>query len=130
MKIQDAKRLLKNVKGEQFVSQERINERHYGFSQYKKIQDVLRSTEKALFIADFQHPEDNTTGYWIPKSKVLFNLKSNKDGNVDILLKFHDCYTNVYKENRELAKNDSNSIWCEIFAKQDANGLTINGYAL
>ena len=126
----EAKRLLKNVKGDQFVSNDRFNETHYMMGTYKKLEDISRTTEKAIFILTPEHPEDFKTGYWVPKSVILFNLKSNKNGVVDISMKFNDKYTNVYKENLEASRSDSNSIWCDIFRKQDQNGLTANGYAM
>ena len=130
MKILEAKRLLRNVKGEQFVSEKRFNEIHYGMGTYKRLSNILRATEKALFIADPQHPGDAKTGYWVPKSVIQFFLKSNKDNEVQITMKFNNSFTNTYKENSKASNGDSNSVWVSIFQGQDANGLTANGYAL
>ena len=130
MKIQKAKSLLKNVKSEQFVSKDRFNERHFGFGEYRCISKILKSTEKALFISEPKCQSNPNEGFWIPKSKVLFFLNSKSDESVSITMKFENKYTNVFKENIKSSNKDSNSVWCDIFKKQDQNGLTVNGYSL
>jgi hypothetical protein len=73
--------------------------------------DVIKETEKAILFRNFG---------WSPKYMIICAV----DGNTTFYLvptKFN------------VGENDtsnSNSIWVDIFRKQDQNGLTENGYSL
>jgi len=89
---------------------------------------IEKETEKAYSLS-FDYGDKIYKKVWFPKSQVTIikEYKSEFINEYDLFIPYwlmaKTKPTNYYSSN-------SNSIWCSIFAKQDANGLTENGYAL
>ena len=94
---------------------------------YQAIAKFNNETEKAIQLS-FEWGNLTFSKVWFPKSQITFLCKTDF-GDCEILIPFWLLYKN--KSNGiNLQNQDSNSIWCEIFAQQDRNGLTGYCYAL
>ena len=94
---------------------------------YKSIAGYNNETDKAIQLS-FEWGYVKFYNFWFPKSQITF-LEKDDFGNCEILIPFWLLYKNKSK-GVILQNSDANSIWCEIFAEQDRNGMSNNGYAL
>ena len=91
---------------------------------------IHRQTEKAI-LASFEDGRNYYNNVWLPKSQVQFELDPNASENGLGCGMIEIPYWLLKKQNvSEVDRSDANSVWVSIFQKQDANGLTENGYAL
>ena len=94
---------------------------------FKTIANYNNETEKAIQLS-FDFNRKSFINVWFPKSQITF-LHKNNQGNCEISIPFWLLYKNEDKL-QYVYDNNSNSTWCDIFKKQDANGLSEYGYAI
>lgn len=104
-----------------------INQKQNTMKNFKAIAHYNRQTEKAIQLS-FDWKEKSFINVWFPKSQVTF-LHDNNYGGCEVSIPFWLLYKNEDKL-QNVYDNNSNSTWCDIFRKQDANGLSEYGYAL
>jgi hypothetical protein len=91
---------------------------------------ITRQTEKAILV-DFEDGRNYYYNVWLPKSQIKIELDPNASEN-GIGCGQISIPTWLLKKQKvaKVDRSDANSVWVSIFQKQDANGLTVNGYAL
>ncbi len=90
---------------------------------------IEKQTEKA-FLLSFDYGDKIYKKVWFPKSKVTITreYKGEFINEYDLFIPY--WLMAKVKPTDYYPSSNGNSVWCSIFAKQDANGLTENGYAL
>jgi hypothetical protein len=94
----EARKLLKGVKSSQW--EHKVSDIK-GSATYVEITQVLKSTDKALFISIPSDPECKD-GFWMPKSVCRFELIQNTDDKVRISVQMPYRFT---KQGKEEIKN-------------------------
>jgi len=91
---------------------------------------IHRQTQKAILVS-FEDGRRYYNKVWLPKSQVSFELDPNasENGLGCGMIKIPNWLIKKQKV-ANVDNSDANSNWVSIFQKQDANGLTVNGYAL
>ena len=93
-----ARKILKNVKGNQFT--DNLENFHAFYTTYRNLGQVVRSSDKAFFIAEPTHPECKE-GFWLPKSVCKFSFEESRNGEVEVTMSFNRGYTNQAQDERE-----------------------------
>ena len=83
-----------------------------------------KETEKAICIR-FDWGYNIYDNVWTPKS-LLKIIDKDENGNITFELPIWF----INKQNPTNTYSNGNSAWCDVFRKQDQNGLTEYGYAL
>ena len=91
---------------------------------------IEKQTEKAYCLS-FDYGDKIYKNVWFPKSQVKITkeyISAGYTNEYDLFIPF--WLMAKTKPTSYYPSSNGNSVWCSIFAKQDANGLTENGYAL
>lgn len=90
---------------------------------------IEKETEKAYCLS-FDYGTKIYKKVWFPKSQVIITkeYKCEFINEYDLFIPY--WLMAKTKPSDYYDSGDSNSVWTSIFSKQDANGLTENGYAL
>ena len=120
IKKTDARLLLKGVSREQFIENFRDYESIKGSKSYRQISEVVKSTDKAIFISAPTHPECKE-GFWMPKSVCKFEIDEHYSDNslIRISIQFPYSFT---PQGKDEVKNSGISV-----ANALANFITKTG---